>query len=156
MVCSGSLVPRFANNVCITAEIIYNTVHACHEALTWSRGTGRLGRSHPSVNTNASSLPWHWESKGTIAVKSARVCGGVARPEKANAESGSGSREPPGSGGEAGNRGGDLLVGWRPQALVLRDWGDPSGPTATRSSTLLPSTRWLRRLNCYINSEQQV
>ena len=40
MVCSGSLVPRFANNVCITAEIIYNTVHACHEALTWSRGTG--------------------------------------------------------------------------------------------------------------------
>ena len=36
MVCLGSLAPHFANTVCITAEIIYNTAHACHEVLTWS------------------------------------------------------------------------------------------------------------------------
>ena len=39
MVCSGSFAPHFANNVCITAEIIYNTAHVCHEVLTWSQGT---------------------------------------------------------------------------------------------------------------------
>ena len=39
MLCSGSLAPHFANNVCIIAEITYNPAHACHEVLTWSRGT---------------------------------------------------------------------------------------------------------------------
>ena len=39
MDCSGSLTSRFVNNDYETAEIIYSTVHACHEILAWSRAT---------------------------------------------------------------------------------------------------------------------
>ena len=33
MECLGSLAPHFVNNNLIAAEIIYSTVHACHEVL---------------------------------------------------------------------------------------------------------------------------
>lgn len=46
MVCPGSLAPQpltlappLVNNVYVTAEITYSTVHIGHELLAWSRGT---------------------------------------------------------------------------------------------------------------------
>ena len=39
MACSGSLVPHFVNNDYVAGEIIYGTVHACHEVLLWSQVT---------------------------------------------------------------------------------------------------------------------
>ena len=37
MACSGSLTRHFVNNGYVTDEIIHNTVHVHHEALTWSQ-----------------------------------------------------------------------------------------------------------------------
>ena len=39
MACSGSLAPHFVNNDYVAGEIIYSTVHACHEVLAWSQVT---------------------------------------------------------------------------------------------------------------------
>lgn len=41
--CSGSLTPRFVNNDYGTAEIIYNTAHACHRVY----GTAEITYSMP-------------------------------------------------------------------------------------------------------------
>ena len=35
MVCSGSLAPRFVNNDCAAAEIIYSMVRVRHEVPSW-------------------------------------------------------------------------------------------------------------------------
>ena len=39
MACSNSLALHFINKDYVTAEIIYTTVHACHNVLAWSRVT---------------------------------------------------------------------------------------------------------------------
>ena len=44
LACSGSLAPRFVNNDCVTAEIIYSTGDVRDEVPAWSQAT--LGYMH--------------------------------------------------------------------------------------------------------------
>ena len=46
MVCSGSLALCFANNDCVTAEIIYSILHICHEVYV----TGEI--THTTVHVH--------------------------------------------------------------------------------------------------------
>lgn len=54
-------------------------------------------------------------------------------------------REQCGFGEELGNKGGNLLAGFKHQAFVLRALVDPTQDMQPRVLQILPGNRWLRR-----------